>query len=236
MKYIKILLFALCLFIINGCTAVYNVNLTVDDINEELTVTGKGITDEYKKTYTTYPLSVNMNNGCFIDYDTLEGVSTTKETDVNYYNVKEIEKGLSFNARMKKYSYQDARIANSFFNKMHFNNYEHLVSFYGYDGIMAFKEYPDLEEVTINITVDKAVTDHDADEVNGNTYTWKFDRNTGDDKTLYLEMDKTKKAISGSNTGGLGEFIKNNIVLVIFIIIIIALLVILGYRIYRNKK
>ena len=228
--WIKYLSLIFCLFCLCGCSVVYNLELTDNDLKEQAIISGAGIEDATLQKLTVYPLPVNIDVSCFLDYDSLEDAKE-KDPGVQYYDVESDEKELKLSTGLKKHTYQNSRIANNLFNSMNVNNYDQMFSIYGFNGLLAFDLYPELEKVTVNITVDKKVVEHDADKVSGNTYTWVFDRKTDDKKTLYIEVNPQNKAT------GSGGLLKNNIVLIIILVLAFVVgIVYLIRKYYANNK
>lgn len=228
--WMKCITLILCLFCLCGCSVVYNLDLTEDNLKEQAIVSGAGTDDPDFQRLTAYPLTTSIDASCFLDYDSLEGAEV-KEPGVKYYDVESDDKETKLSTRFKKYNYQDSRIANNLFNSMNVNNYDQMFSIYGFNGLLAFDLYPELEKVTVNITVDKKVVEHDADKVSGNTYTWFFDRKTKKSKTLYIEVDPQKEKTSD------GSLIKNNIVLIILLVLaLLAGMIYLIRKYYTNNK
>ena len=68
-------------------------------------------------------------------------------------------------------------------------------------GIILMDEFPLLSNVTVNIKTDYLVLETNADVINGNVYTWKFDRSNYK-KNIYLKASSIKKNSSGGKQSG----------------------------------
>ena len=231
-KYIKLTLLVFIAVFLTGCKAKYNIEINDDEISENLSINNANFTDDQINAYTNNPVPVDINDSSFLDYDSDSNNNSVKEEGVNYYNIKfQNQSQANIKATMTVKQLNDSRIANSLFNNIHVNNYENVISIYGYNGLQAFISNPELEAVSVNIKVnDMKVTSNDADEVNNNVYSWYFTKDTNSDKTLYIEMSKTEKANvkkSKFNTG--------YIVLGVFFSCIIVLSIIKIYDLRRKN-
>lgn len=52
-------------------------------------------------------------------------------------------------------------------------------------------DWPVLPDIRVNITLPVSATEQDADEINGTTYTWIFNKDTPSSKTFYLKINKS---------------------------------------------
>lgn len=237
-KIIKIIVFVFLIVFMTGCNATYNVTIEENKITDSLTVESNFSSNQIK-AYTENAVPVSINVGCFIDYDQDNIENKEKVPGVNYYSITS-KNNMELNATSNMYinEYEKSRIANSLFNNININNYEDKISIYGFNGLSAFTLNPDLESVTVNITVkDKKVIINDADQINGNTYTWNFNRNTNNSKTLYLEMKNIQKKapkneLEESTTNK--SYYSTYIILFIFVASVIAL-VIIKIKDMKNK-
>lgn len=198
-KYIKIFIAILCLYVLTGCSATYKVNVKNKNITDELMIENESLTKEQIDAFTKNLIPISVNNACFLDYDNASEYDTKKLKGVKYYSVTSPnEKTLKFKSKVTPKEYNDMRIARYLFNNFNVNSYPDMFSIYGYDGITAFDNYPELDDVNIEIIVDKKVVKHNADKVDGNKYIWNFNRDSKSDKTLYIETNPTKSANSNA--------------------------------------
>lgn len=234
-KVFKIIVFIFMIVFMTGCSATYNVTIEDSTIVEDLTVENDFSSNQIK-AYIENVVPVSINVGCFIDYDQDDIKNTERIPTVNYYDITS-KKDTELNATSTVYlnEYKNSRIANSLFNKININNYEDKISIYGFNGLVAFDLNPELESVTVNITVkDKKVITNDADKVNNNTYTWIFNRSTNNSKTLYLEMERIKQQTQQQQKKERKSFAVY-IIIFIFILSCIALIV-LKIKEKKNKS
>ena len=235
MKKIKTVVLIFSVFILSGCTATYDLVLNEDgDLQDKLVIKSDMLSSTNTSLYTKHPMPTSLDVGCVLDYDTydLENAEE-KQENIDYYDVKydNDNKMLSFESKNSIDLYQNTRIANLLFNNIHVNNYNDMISIYGYNGLIAFLSYPELEQVIVNIKTLGNVVSHNADKVIGNKYTWYFDKNTSDTKDLYLEIKKEdeKNVVETKKTG-----INSSYVLIgVFFALIIAIVIM---KIYQSRK
>ena len=97
------------------------------------------------------------------------------------------------------------------------------------NGLLYFDDYPLLEEVRINIKTNYLVEENNADSVNGNTYTWVFDKDTK--KSINMLINTS----TNDNSGNIG--IENVVFPIICIILLVfVVLIILIQKNNRNNK
>ncbi len=167
----KIILIITIVFLSCGCTAEYN--LTIDDLNH-LTYDEYFLIESIDKEEIESEYNNVFPSNAYDDEDFFS--ETTEKIDgVSYY---EVEK------------YYD----NKYYIKYHFtfpsNRFDHSVgvktAFYNFTkkyneetntttldtGSFDANKFPNLEELIVHVTINNNVVSHNADEVDGNIYTW----------------------------------------------------------------
>lgn len=97
------------------------------------------------------------------------------------------------------------------------------------NGLLYFDDYPLLEEVKINIRTNYLVEENNADSVNGNTYTWIFDKDTK--KSINMLINTS----TNNNSANIG--IENVIFPIICIVLFVfVVLLILFQKNNKNNK
>ncbi len=97
------------------------------------------------------------------------------------------------------------------------------------NGLLYFDDYPLLEEVRINIRTNYLVEENNADSVNGNTYTWIFDKDTK--KSINMLINTS----TNDNSGNIG--IENVVFPIICIVLFVfVVLLILFQKNNKNNK
>lgn len=192
-KMKKVVLLFVIVFLLTGCTATYHLEIDDNIFKESISLNDMDVSEDLFNVYLTNPMPFHYQEKSYLDYDYAVGPSEVKKTEGHlYYNLsKNNNNGIDASSKVNIRNYSDSRALHSVFNSSHINNYDDYISIYGYGGIYAFSAYPNLSKITVNITVDKMVRESNADEVNGNTYTWILTPENLD-KTVYIEIESTK--------------------------------------------
>ena len=208
-KQIVILLF-MC-FILSGCDVTYNLNIDGDKLSEDVTI-------RYNDSTLTYDYVNSQFPNLPIDYQKVIDDDDMNNLDKNtiLYN----RKLTSFNGGyLINYNYNN-------FNRITINKSnvaKHAFNFFQYvltydennkpgspkigtievvtNNVMnVFETNGILQNVTVNITTNRKVLEHNANVVNGNTYTWYYNRNDYK-KSISLKMyyEEEKNTTTNNN-------------------------------------
>lgn len=168
----RILLCLLLLLLTTGCTAEYN--LTIDDLeNFTYEETGYIRTSNLEEISTIYDSEWPTVAYTDSDYDS---EAPTKFPDEEYYEVESSKIGEIYQVKYH-YTFLSNRFNDSvgvktgFYDFKKTKNTEENTTTLD-TGKFYYEKFPDLEKLTINLTVNNPVVSHNADEVNGNVYTW----------------------------------------------------------------
>ena len=228
----KIFICLLLLFLTSGCSAEYN--LTIDDL-ETFTYeeTGYIMAEDIEEIYSIYDSDWPTPAYQSSNYDS---ESPTKFEDVEYYDVQSYQEG---NLYKVKYHYkfpsnrfdESSGIYNAFSDfKINYNEEENTTTLD--TGNFYYDRFPNLEELVINITINNSVLAHNANQVEGNTYTWILTPEN---------FDTARILLSYSNIGNETEeetnwhFLIGTIVFLCFMIFLVAFSFIRKKRGERKK-
>ena len=198
----KVIILILLLLFLSGCEAEYNVIISEKNIQDELIVNNFNISswnqgnpsykDRINGYYEKFNLAVSKDTPGYPEI-------SSKIKGYNYYKKELINTtsnyGLKFSYSHNYNDYTKSPLL-VFYGKGNItNNYQKLIidSGSGAD-FTAFNGYSLLNELNINITSDYLVLNHNADKQENNTYSWKITKNNYQDKTIHIEIDKTRKA------------------------------------------
>ena len=225
----KILTLILLIFMVSGCSVEVNLDISDNKIKEsnDITVLENAI-------YTKEILRTSFRDYIPIYASDLivDTVPDQPFSDVLYYNKNTTDLGngyrfnYSYDFDIDKYG--DARTIKDGFRDYSYSYRNDIISLStDNEGLIYFNDYPLLEEVTVNIKTDYLVEENNADSVNGNTYTWVFNKDSK--KSIDIVIDTSK---SGDRVLGI-----INVSTVITIGVVIGIvLVILVILLIRNKK
>ena len=224
---IKCLILVLLIFIMCGCTAEVNLDISDNKIKESVDITfyqnALYPKDIIKSSFRNY-IPVYAKN-LIVDTmpdEPLEGINyyTKKETDLG--NGYKFNYSYDFNIN----EYGEARTVKNAFKSYNvsYNEDDNTISLStDNEELLYFKDYPELEEVKINIKTDYLVKENNADSINDNIYTWVFKKD--EVKSINLLID-TSKVVNNIN--------RTNITIIASVILVIAFIFLL--LILKNKK
>ncbi len=230
---IKYLLLVVLIFMMCGCTAEVNLDISEDKINESVDIT----------FYQNIIYSKDIIKSSFRNYIPIYGSDVIVDTepdlphsDIKYYEKTETDLGSGYLFNYKYNfdigEYREARTVKDGFRSydISVDEDDQTISLStDDDGILYFDDYPELEEVTINIKTDYLVEENNADSVDGNTYTWVFDKDSK--KNINMVIDTTETLEERDSRRSTNTMIIFSIVLVI---VVILLLLLVKYK--KNNK
>ena len=233
MNKLKIIVLIICtMFILSGCTVRGEVTLNPDGTVEEsvsvLANTRIFESDAYSKEQLID--SAVEEHSAVLDFkkysydyvlgDELSGARVYK----TYDNVCDYFGNSAFNQYV--YKYMDCTETDDYYEIKNATNYITYCS--------NCSDWPALDDVEYKINLPVKPVEQNADEIDGNTYIWKYDENT-DNKNFYLKLSKASLEQSKENYEiNQANKKKNNVALIV--IGIIVLLTIISYVLYKKHK
>jgi len=146
----------------------------------------------------------------FYDTPVIDTMPDEAVDGVKYYRSSGTEVNGSYNAFYQyDYKFNQYKNATSLKNafrssQVQYDSYEkQMLVTTEASGMLLFKNNPQLSQVKINVTTTYNVMEHNADYVNGNTYTWVFTKDTK--KGVYLLMEDREGKSVGGITNNEGE-------------------------------
>ena len=223
-KYKNIIL-VLFLFIITGCSVDYNL-----EISEDLSLSENVVAKENTITMQT---NTNLVGEDAVNYlyemfapDGIEFSSTSDETNTIATSNRTFSSFEDYKENFYSDVFDDAKVSKS--NNIYTLSIDQLTKL-GNSG----SNSPIYDEINVNITIPFRVTENNADEVNGNVYTWKIVKNKL--KNIKVSFDKGDPITSSSIV--IGDKVYNSKVIYSLIIIgAFAIFSLVLYIIVRNNK
>lgn len=225
----KILTLILLIFMVSGCSVEVNLDISDNKIKEsnDITVLENAI-------YTKEILRTSFRDYIPIYASDLivDTVPDQPFSDVLYYNKNTTDLGngyrfnYSYDFDIDKYG--DARTIKDGFRDYSYSYRNDIISLStDNEGFIYFNDYPLLEEVTVNIKTDYLVEENNADSVNGNTYTWVFNKDSK--KSIDIVIDTSKSGDRVLGIVNVSTVITIGVVIGIVLVILVLLLI-------KNKK
>ena len=223
----KCLILIFLIFMMCGCTAEVNLDISDNKIKESVDITF------YQNVL--YPKDIIKTS--FRNYIPIYAKNLIVDTmpdepldGIEYYAKKETDLGngykfnYSYNFNINEY--KEARTVKNAFKSYNvsYNEDDNTISLStDNEELLYFKDYPELEEVKINIKTDYLVTENNADDVKDNTYTWVFKKD--DVKSINMLIDTSDVVKKVDNT---------NMIIIASILIVIGFIFLL--LLLKNRK
>ena len=196
----RIFLLVLLSFILCGCTAEVNIDLDRISVTEEsilrIDTTDPEVLEDYRIIFREHMPA-------FYDVAVTEDDPDVANRGITYYDYKKTEQNYGYDLTYKhKFSIEDynsSRLLRNSFKSAYVvkDSLDDTIEFYtDSDGIILMRRYPQLSNVRVNIKTDLLVLETNADKVDGNVYTWNFDRSNYT-RNIYIKTSRSKKSSSG---------------------------------------
>ena len=225
---IKILILVFIIFMMCGCSASVDIEIKDKKVFESVDITA------YQNViYTKEILNSSFRNYIPVYARDLivDTLPDTPREGIKYYEktTTDLGNGYKFNY---KYTfgldeYSEARTIKDGFRYYDFsyNDTNNTITISTDDnGLLYFNDYDQLDEVRINIKTNYFVESNNADKVNGNTYTWTFNKDSKKSIEMIIDTDSN------------GVISSNNLVLILSVAIVGAILVFLALKSRDNNK
>lgn len=186
----KILLLCLMILLCAGCQAQYNIT-----INEDLTVNETLQATEGSDFFARYPKS---STGRVVGFILEPHLDTLNENNYIVDNIVTTNKGGAIVKKKFKSleEYKDSSILTSQFTKnLTYSKNGSAVTLSAKGKFSKEEQNQDVIAIdtgSISITVPFKVTNHNADEVVDNVYTWNFGENDIDEREIKMTFDSSK--------------------------------------------
>lgn len=200
----KIMLLVGVLFLVSGCSIEYN--LEVDENNnykENFTITAEvnsvyGMDELYNSYLEEYPIYSDEYEE-FKYYDPYN-----KDKNYTYYNksYQKLEYGYTFNykANFNNETYNKARTINYIFNNSKIGYIKDKDYYYISATKPEILENTEIESLVVNVKFNNVqVLEHNANNVSGNTYTWKLNKDSDINIKYRLKNSSVKPSDPDSN-------------------------------------
>ena len=183
----NILIILVIILFTTGCNCEYNLTIHENEFREEINIIAENqeeITD------------INYNWKMPTDKEEYN-IGGDMETKPNYksdlYEYKINNNILTFNYNFNKTKYKNSSAVSECYDRLTIENYKNTLIISTGVKANCFEKQPQLNRVTVNITVDREVTFSNSDEINGKTYTWYITRNNYNKKPINLTLSNKEK-------------------------------------------
>ena len=188
----RILIVLLLLVCLTGCRCEYNLTINGSTYSENIVITGDN-SEEINSFNESWQVPTNKE-----EYNI--GTDDDSNLDIisNVYDYNLNDDKLSFSHSFTENEIINSTAISNCYKYINVTSYDNSIIISSSSNVTCFDKYPDLNSVTINITVDRPVIASNADMSNNNTYTWRLTRNNT--KAIDMTIDDSSESfISTSN-------------------------------------
>lgn len=236
MKIIKIIFVFVLIIFITGCKKVeYNIiqsnNGTTTEIismtilNSSIKENGKNLKEVIEQKKQDFSLISNLYPYTLNEGEQ-ESIITFKR---NYDSMCDV--------------FLKSKVINNIYEYIGCSSEDGYYKYYSYGDYIPlnFNQQYGADKLVVKITTPYKVLKNNADEVNGNTYTWIYDNNTPLDKSFYMEVSNNKTSVNGKIDNVKKQIKKNKnyilgLIFVFALFFVAALFIYLFYKKYVNKE
>jgi hypothetical protein len=184
----KIILSVLLLLLVSGCDAVYNVEIYNDTCKEDATIIEDNSSNWYDK---------NQYGGTFKDM-----LDEEYNRDNYYYSKKmistETELGLNYKGKLSLSDYDTSSIVYRCYDYFSMTEQDDSIVISTSKHNLCFDNYKWLDSLIVNVKTNHKVINNNADNVNGNTYTWNLTK-YDNDRSIQIELSKDEYVFNYDN-------------------------------------
>ena len=205
----KYLVLFICIFMISGCEATYNLNIENENYKEETSIVEKDLSTFYSDSASQVAYNNFSKIPVPIMYDIIPptpsqniDIRDMKEKNIDYYKVDELtgeEKiGFKYTGDFAPDNIEKSAMIKYATSNVNIENDENKVTIEAKSLKKIFAQFPTLDVINININLNNSTAiENNADKKEKNTYSWKITRNNYKEKNIYL---KFKTPINSNNT------------------------------------
>ncbi len=196
----KIILLLLSLLFLSGCSVQYTLDITEDEIKENITLVSENSFDSERIYNYAYPTPAFLNAPTMSEsYEKLEGVE--------YYETEKVLNSMGYYNYNMQYTFlqEDYENSNVVSNSVSvFNVYNKGRTYYIETGanIKAFSQMNGIStlQVVVNLDDNLEVVSSNADLVSGNTLTWNIPSSDAKTTPISLAYKKIENSSNSSNS------------------------------------
>ena len=240
MKIMKSILFILVLLILSGCTVESNITMDyAGKVKEEtkLLIPSEQISNKKDRIDSYVQTAINNSSKAIkarnYKYEIINDVKTNSGALLykDYDNICDFVNNTIFSQYLYKridctedeYYYEIKSVTN------------HI------DYCGDCNDWPSIENVELKINLPITATESDADKINDNTYIWNFNKDTSNNKSIYLKLSKESlnqnKIKVDTKKQRMKKFKESFIIIFILVFLItICFIAMKFYKKYKNSK
>lgn len=236
-------LLILILFFATGCDAEYNLTINKATIIEDLQIYEED-TNKWNDSNNLFSISykdaiennLNYKLGVFFDEQLEDFVSDNP--NYIFYNPKKIKEknklGINYKYRFSIENYDRAYFPKNCFDNIKVYDERGYITISTSKGFNCLGDDIGLSNLTINIKTKYEVESSNADSKNGQTYSWKINKQNASSKSVYINVD-TRKIAKQDKDAKLEQKLIDAL-LTIGLTIAILLIIVIIFLVNKKKK
>lgn len=252
----KIIILIVLITLLSGCTVEYNVTINDTNFSEStriITDTSKNPLEEYHEVTLQDYFDLNQNTyyePVYFNSDTEDYPYIEYQEGVEYYEISPYKhenlQGINLNYNFQPSQYYRSSIIKKAYKEFNTQLNDDIYSLRTSNKCVAFENYPLLETIVINVTIDYEIISSNADSINGNVHTWVITKDNYQNKPIRIIYDSVdnelqkapvKENSDSEKKDNIEEIkIKENNNFIIIIISFVAFILILIIIIMQKKK
>lgn len=199
MKWLKVLVLIIFVFLLSGCTVNYNIELDQDGMTEKSIFTLDGSKESEKRVNDLYKTPLVA----YYDMDVNKSF---------YYKAEKSKKDnnniLTYTYRFKNTQLRSSPLVEGCYYKRNVMIDDDYIVLQTDERVTCLFEdgYQLVDELKINIRTRLNVVEQNADYHDGNTYTWVINKNNYTNKPIYFKVEKMEEK-TGTSNFGIGEWL-----------------------------
>ena len=182
-KRIIILIFVI--LFTTGCSCEYNLNIENDEYKEQIILKADN-DDELNQFNINWKIPTDKE-----EYNIGEKVGSTPTYKSDIYDYNLTDNILTFSHTFNMNSIANSSAVSNCYDLLTVKRYETATIIATSTKLKCFDSYPEMDKITVTISVDKNVISNNADYVNGNKYTWYLNKSEKDKKSINMTIDNT---------------------------------------------
>ena len=228
----KILILIGIILCTTGCTCEYNLDIINNSYKETIKITAD-TQEELSQFNLDWKVPTDKE-----EYNIGEKVGSNPTYKSDLYNYNLSNNILTFSHTFNKDNITKSSAAFNCYDLITVEEYESTIIISTSPKLKCFDSYPEMDNITVTINVDKEVINHNADSVNGNKYTWYLKKSEKNKKPINMTINNktTKETETNSNSQNNNNTqIKNSPDYTLYIFCLILLVVMLTAYYFYNK-
>jgi len=189
----RIIFISMLLLFTTGCTCEYNLTIKNDIYQEEISIMGD-TAEEVAEFNKKWEIPTDKE-----EYGIGLDPSSQVEFSSDLYKYTLTGNTLKFSHDFDREGYQNSSAVSNCYDMLNVIEYGKNILISSSSRAKCFDQNVNIDNIRVNITVDRPVTNNNADYINGDTYTWIISKNNASTKSINMSLDNSTTEDDSSN-------------------------------------